>query len=40
MVDVTVWRARQDIVSLIIDGYLPHEEGDAFIASMDHLVLR
>ncbi len=38
--DVTVWGATHGIASLIIEGYLPREAGDALIASMDRLALR
>jgi AcrR family transcriptional regulator len=38
--DVTVWGATHGIASLIIEGYLPREAGDALIASMNHLALR
>ena len=38
--DVIVWGASHGIASLIIEGYLPREAGDALIASMDRLALR
>ena len=38
--DVIVWGASHGIASLIIEGYLPGEAGDALIASMDRLALR
>lgn len=38
--DVTVWGSTHGIASLIIEGYLPREAGDALIASMDRLALR
>jgi len=35
--DITVWAATHGIASLIIEGYLPREAGDALIASIDRL---
>lgn len=38
--DLTVWGATHGIASLIIEGYLPREAGDAIIASIDRLAMR
>lgn len=38
--DLTVWGATHGIASLIIEGYLPREAGDALVASIDQLALR
>jgi len=38
--DLTVWGATHGIASLIIEGYLPREAGDALVASMNQLALR
>lgn len=38
--DITVWGATHGIASLIIEGYLPPEAGDGFVASMSALAIR
>jgi AcrR family transcriptional regulator len=38
--DVTVWGATHGIASLIIEGYLPRDAGDALVDSMGRLALR